>query len=352
MAARHAFIVGGTGQIGRAAAAELLGRGWRVTIAARGSRAVSEDLLRQGAAFVTFDREDPDALAKAIGAGADAVVDTVAYDAHHARQLLAIEDDVGAFVVVSSAAVYRDDQGRTLDEARDTGFPELPMPIVESQPTVAPGPATYSTRKIALERTLLEQARRPVTILRPCAIHGAHSRHPREWWFVKRILDRRPFIPLAHDGESRFHTSAVANIAALAATTLEQSGTRILNIADPEALSVAEIGALIAAHMDYQGPMTGLGPETPGHVGRSPWSVPRPFILDTAAALALGYTPRTSYRQAIGPLCDWLSRHDTEAWEAAFPVLANYGWPLFDYASEDRLKLRDCSDDQAAVPLD
>lgn len=342
MTARRAFVVGGTGQIGRAVAAELLGRGWRVTIAARGGRSVPEDLLRQGAAFVAIDREQPDALAKAIGTGADAVIDTVAYDAVHARQLLAIEGDVGTFAVISSAAVYRDDNGRTLDEARDTGFPELPVPITEAQPTVEPGPATYSTRKIALERTLLEQAGRPVVILRPCAVHGAHSRHPREWWFVKRILDGRPFIPLAHEGQSQFHTSAVANIAALTAAVLEHPVTRILNIADPEAPSVVEIASLIAAHLRYRGRIVGLGPDAPDTVGVSPWSVPRPFILDTAAAVALGYEPRTSYRQAIGPLCDLLAGQDKEAWEAAFPVLANYRWPLFDYASEDKLELQAC----------
>jgi NAD(P)-dependent dehydrogenase (short-subunit alcohol dehydrogenase family) len=37
--ARAAFIIGGTGQIGRAAAAGLLRRGWRVTLAHTGRQA-------------------------------------------------------------------------------------------------------------------------------------------------------------------------------------------------------------------------------------------------------------------------------------------------------------------------
>lgn len=286
--AGRAFIIGGTGQIGRAVAAELLGRGWHVVIAARGGRLHPEDLLQQGAAFVAVDREEPDALAKAIGNGADAVIDTVAYDEGHARQLLAIQEDVGAFVVISSASVYRDRDGRTLDEAAETGFPNLPEPITESQPTLEPGPATYSTRKAALERTLLENAKRPVTILRPCAIYGLHSSHPREWWFVKRMLDGRPFIPLAYGGKSRFHTSAAVNIAALAATALEHQGSRILNAADAEAISVAEIGTLIAAHMRYGGRIAGLGADAPANAGLSPWSIPCPFILDTRAGRGLG----------------------------------------------------------------
>ncbi|MCC7252223.1 NAD-dependent epimerase/dehydratase family protein [Hyphomicrobium sp.] len=330
---RRAVIVGGTGQIGRAVAAELLDGGWHVTLAARGGRACPEDFLRRGAAFVAMDREQPGILGKVIGDGADAVIDAVAYDDGHARQLLAIEGDVGAFVVISSASVYRDDQGRSLDEAKENGFPQLPVPITETQPTVDPGPATYSTRKVALERTLLDGAERPVTILRPGAIHGMHSSHPREWWFVKRMLDGRPLIPLAYEGRSRFHTTAAANIAALAAAALEHPESRILNIADPEALTVAEVGALIAERMGYSGRIVPLASDT---IGLSPWSIPQSFVLDTRAATTLGYTPRMAYRDAVGPICAWLSRQDADAWEAAFPVLAGYSWPLFDYASEDK----------------
>lgn len=95
------------------------------------------------------------------------------------------------------SSVYRDERGRSLDEASETGFPILPVPVGEGQPTVDPGSATYSTRKVALERALLDNARSPVTILRPAAIHGVGSTHLREWWFVKRMLDRRPVISLA-----------------------------------------------------------------------------------------------------------------------------------------------------------
>jgi len=81
-----------------------------------------------------------------------------------------------------------------------------------------------------------------------------------------------------------------------------------------------------------------LGLDAPAEVGLSPWSVPRPFILNMQAAAALGYMPRTSYRQAVGPICDWLAGEDGEAWKATFPILASYPSPLFDYASEDKLR--------------
>jgi nucleoside-diphosphate-sugar epimerase len=249
-------MLGGTGQIGRAVAHNLLDQGWRVVLAHRGHRPPPPELPERGANLSVLDREQPGELARVLADGADALIDTIAFTKLHADQLLDVEGSVGAFVVISSARVYRDGAGRTLDGAGQNGFPEMPDPIPETQPTVDPGPTTYSTRKVALERRLLDRANVPVTVLRACAIHGAGSQHPREWWLVKRILDGRRAIPLAYRGSSRFHTCAAANIAALILTALKVPGTKVLNIADPTAPSVAEIAALIARHLRYEGGRT------------------------------------------------------------------------------------------------
>src|SRR5665213_180345 len=229
---RTALVIGGAGQIGQAVCRRLLADGWSVTAAQKHAGSLPAEIESLGARPITLDREQPGAVARAVGAGVDALIDTAAYDGTHAAQLLAIEGDVGALVVVSSASVYRDGEGRTLDEARRNGFPDFPGPIGEDQPTVAAGPKTYSTRKVALEGALLQGSRRTVTILRPCAIHGPGSRHPREWFFVRRILDGRRAVPLAWDGESRFHTTATANIAELVAVVLGQPATQVLNVGD------------------------------------------------------------------------------------------------------------------------
>jgi nucleoside-diphosphate-sugar epimerase len=285
-----------------------------------------------------LDREMPGALARAVGSGVDVFIDVIAYGANHARQLLDVQHDVAAFVVISSSSVYQDKSGRTLDEAAATaGFPDLPDPISETQQTVSPGPATYSTRKMAMERTLLDGASVPVTILRPGAIYGRGSSHPREWWFVKRMLDRRPIIPIAFRGESRFHTSAATNIAALIRVALDAPGTRILNIADPSVISVAEIGKTIAEHMSYEGRFVRLDGDTfPAKVGQTPWSVPRPFVLDNAAARTLGYVPVTTYAQGVGAICaELVDAADAQDWRARFPIMASYPSNPFDYESED-----------------
>jgi len=323
---RTALIIGGGGQIGRAAGAALRADGWRILSVQRHANAS----IDEGVTPIAFDRDAPGALAQAVAGGVDAVIDTVAFDAGHATQLLQIEADVGAFVVISSASVYADARGRSLDEAQSGGFPHFPEPIGETQPTVPAGPATYSTRKVAMEQSLLQSARRPVTILRPCAIYGAGSRQPREWFFLRRILDGRREVPLAFDGQSRFHTSASRNIAELIRISLNAPATRVLNIADPEALSVLAIGAAIAADFDYAlAPIPFEGPPVSG-VGGSPWCVPRPFIVDMARATALGYQPVTRYENAVGEAC-----RSAQAMSEAGMAMPAYMEAMFDYAAED-----------------
>ena len=334
---RTAFILGGTGQIGLAVVKALLAAGWHVTIAHRGNRQVLRNLADKALRTVVLNRDHPGAIASAIGTGADVMVDTTAYDQDHGSQLIDVQGDVGRFVVVSSASVYRDDQGRTLDEARQSGFPELPDPIPETHPTVDPGSATYSTRKVALERRLLEGSAVPVTVLRPCAIHGLHSQHPREWWVVKRVLDGRPIIPLAYGGASRFQTTAAANIAAMILAAVDAPGSHVLNVADPDTPTVAEIAAAIAGRLDYPGEIVGIDdPSYPPAVGGTPWSVPRPFVVSSRAGQAIGYSPATTYADAVGAVCDSLiSEADSGRWQDRYPLLAGYPLNLFDYAAED-----------------
>jgi nucleoside-diphosphate-sugar epimerase len=335
---RHAFIVGGTGQIGQAVAGDLLEHGWRVTVSHSGNHPMPSDLIERGAKVVIFDREKPGELGRALTSGADALIDTIAFHRDHAHQLIEVQGKVGTFVVISSSSVYRDALGRTLDEARQNGFPELPVPISETQPTVDPGPTTYSTRKIALERTLFDEGTTPVTVLRPGPIHGPGSRAPREWWFVKRILDGRKVIPLAYRGMSRFHTTSVANIAALTRVVIEAPANRVLNIADPSAPSVAEIATTIAQHMGYEGQIAEVpGEDYPATLGRTPYSVPRPFILDVRAAGELGYSPATTYADAVKLTCNWLVETASDGdWLERFPWFRPPR-DLFDYPEEDRL---------------
>jgi nucleoside-diphosphate-sugar epimerase len=155
-------------------------------------------------------------------------------------------------------------------------------------------------------------------------------------------MDRRHAIPLAYKGTSRFHTSAVANIAKLARVAAEVPGSRVLNIADPLPPTVAEIAAFIARHLDYSGRIVEVDEQIdPPIIGRTPWSVPRPFVVDCKAALDLGYSPTTTYADAVRSTCDWLVANASDGdWKERFPVLAAYPRNLFDYDAEDVFLMR------------
>jgi nucleoside-diphosphate-sugar epimerase len=272
-------------------------------------------------------------------AGADLVVDVVAYTHRDAEQLNALAGRVGSVVAISSASVYADDQGRTLDEATDdASFPSLPVPIPESQRTVEAGEETYSTQKAAMERALLEGPL-PATILRPCAIHGPGSALPRELFFVQRALDGRRPVVLASRGESRFHTTSVANLAELVLLAAERPAKRVLNCGDPDPPSVLEISRAVGVAMGREFVEVLLpesGYEQP--VGRHPWAVPRPLIVDMSAAeRELGYRPVTTYPEAVSETVAWLTDELRRAsWREWLPDFAvEYLGRYFDYEAED-----------------
>lgn len=152
------------------------------------------------------------------------------------------------------------------------------------------------------------------------------------------MLDGRKVIPLCFNGRSRFHTSAVANIAEAAAVALNRPQSLILNIADPVAPTVLEIGSLIAESMGWSGEFVQLDigdPRLGSPVGWTPWSVPAPFTVKTEAARLIGYKPATDYAKAVPQICEWLRGQDREEWRERFRILAAYTIPLFDYAAED-----------------
>lgn len=308
-----AFVLGGTGQIGVAAARRLAERGFEVTVAARGE-----------GGDVRVDRDVPGELESVVD-GFDVLVDVIPFTLDHGRQLAALAGRVGSVIAISSAAVYG---------WGDADEP-LPTPIPEDQETVAAGDESYATRKRGIE-LILEEAELPATSLRAGAIYGPHTKHSREWYFVQRALDGRQTIVLARRGEGRFNTLSVENLAELIALSATQPGKRILNAGDPSTPTAVEIGRAIAAAMGREWDEVLMpGPEE-GTVGTHPWNVHSPFILDmTRAHEELGYEPLTDYAQAVPETVDWLVRAvGGRPWREVLTA-SEYLETMFDYAAED-----------------
>jgi nucleoside-diphosphate-sugar epimerase len=322
----RAVLIGGTGMIGRAAARALATDGWEVVAVSR-SGALPEGLAELGVESVVADRADDAQLRAALGAGADVVLDTVAFTRGDGEQLNGFAGLAGSLIVISSASVYADEEGRALDGEGDP--PNMPVPILETQPTAEPGDATYSTRKAELEQTLLAGPL-PATLLRACAIHGPGAKMPREIFFIKRTMNGRRRVALAWNGKSRFHTTSVANLAELIRLAAAKPGDRALNAGDPDPPTTLGICRAIGDALEHEFEPVLL----PGDAYDNPWGAPdtQPFVVSMAAAEdELGYRPVTTYPEAVRETCEWLVREleNGRNWDGT------YLEGMLDYAAED-----------------
>jgi nucleoside-diphosphate-sugar epimerase len=310
--------------IGRAVARALARDGWEVVAVSR-SGTLPDGLAELGIQAAVADREDDAQLRAVLGAGADVVFDSVGFTREHGEQLNGLAGLVGSLIVISSASVYADDEGRALDGESET--PHLPVPIPETQRTAEPGDATYSTRKAELEQTLLEGPL-PSTLVRACAIHGPGAKHPREIFFVKRAVDGRRRVALAWNGESQFHTTSVANLAELIRLAAAAPGDRALNAGDPDPPTTLEICRAIGDALVHEFEPVLL----PGDGFENPWAADRPFVVSmTLAEQELGYRPVTTYPEAVRETCAWLvgELEKGRNWNGT------YLEEMLDYAAED-----------------
>jgi nucleoside-diphosphate-sugar epimerase len=210
------------------------------------------------------------------------------------------------------------------------------LPIPETQPTVEPGDATYSTKKVAVERILLENGRTPAAIVRPCAIYGRGDRMAREWFFVKRAVDRRPYVLLANRGLGHFHTVAAENVGELVRLIAASPRTGVFNSGDPDPPSVVEIARTIGetAGLRFTEVLVADAAGR-GELGQTPWSTPKPFLVDMAKAEEeLGYRPATTWADAITRQVRWLlDATQGRDWREVLPRGADY--LRFEYEQED-----------------
>jgi nucleoside-diphosphate-sugar epimerase len=337
-----ALIVGGRGQSGLAIGRRLVDEGWSVTGTSSG--AFPDPGVVPGVRWAALRRDEPGELESVAGAGFDVVVDVTAFQPDHAAQLLTLGDRIGSAVVLSTLSVYTDPQGRTLAGTGEAGFPEWPVPIPEDWATVPASDLDYSSRKAGIEQLLRNEAPWPVTIVRPGAIYGRHSRHLREWYFIKRVIDGRRRVVLPFRGESVFQPTAAVNLAELVSLAAARPGRRTLNCGDIDPPAVTEISTIVDDLMGWQTERVLVaGPAPEPSVGDHPWAVPRPVVADMSRAEEeLGYRERSSYRDALAEVLPWaVDAASGRDWQDVFPTLAGYPVNLFDYEGEDAYLLRD-----------
>lgn len=341
------LVLGGTGLIGRSIARRLLAAGWEVDVTGRNPWRMPTDIAEAGGKFVAADRSDDPQLRAAMGGGADLLVDCICFTADDATRLLPLARLAASTVMISSKAVYADRLGH---HSNSEVPPRFDGPIPETSPTVPPGGGDVQTRegyganKVAAEHVLLDSGL-PVSVLRPSKVHGEGAARPREWVFVKRVLDRRPAVVLAHRGGGIDHTTAAVNIAALVEVVAATPGRRILNSADPDAPSALQIARTIAGQLGHEWHEVLLDDDAPEGLGRHPWDPGHPIVLDLSAAAELGYAPVGDYAATVASEIQWLvtAAREGSGQREGMPVPPACGDPffaeLFDYGAEDRYLL-------------
>ena len=190
----------------------------------------------------------------------------------------------------------------------------LPDPLDEDVAILDSTTDAYSPNKAEVERRL-RATELPISILRPGAIHGPASPMLREWYFIKRVLDGRPFAILAYDGESLFSTTDTRNVAELIALCAENPGARLLNAVDEELLTVAEIGRTVFDLMGHDATIRTIsGPPRPDGVGDNPWALAHPLRMPMDRARRdLGYRQAVSYRDGMTDAIEALDEGDRAA---------------------------------------
>ena len=135
---------------------------------------------------------------------------------------------------------------------------------------------------------------------------------------------------LSNRGTGHFHTTASANIGELVRLLAAIPRTDVFNCGDPDPPTVQQIARRIGEFAEIL-----LADAT--ELGATPWSVPRPFLVDMRKAEEeLGYRPATTWAAAIDGQIEWLIEATRDRdWRDVLPRGAQY--LSFDYEAEDEL---------------
>jgi nucleoside-diphosphate-sugar epimerase len=241
----RALVIGGTRFIGRHAVAELLEHGYEVTLFNRGNREnpFADD---ERVAHVAGDRTDEDALADAAASvDPDVVLDMVAYHPGEVETATRIFADAGAYVYVSSGAVYADDE-----IPKREGETRL-QDCSDAQAKDDSG-ATYGPRKAEGDRAIFASAERGAnaTSVRPTVVYGPYDYTERVDYWIDRV-DSFDRVVVPGDGTFVWHLAYVADVAAALRVVAErgQAG-EAYNVADRNAATLGRFVESIADALD------------------------------------------------------------------------------------------------------
>jgi nucleoside-diphosphate-sugar epimerase len=311
------LILGGTRDIGHAAALELLAAGHQVTVLNRGHTA---DELPPEVERLRADRTHRGSMRSVIGDRKfDLVLDTTTYDGPDADEAVeTFAGAVGRYVFISTGQVYLVRAGveRPFREEDYDG----PLAHEPEQGTADHDSWLYGVHKRDAEEafgTAWSDSRFPVTTLRIPIVASERDPAGRVQAYAARILDGGPLVIPSDPGLPLRHVYVrdVARLVAALAGREEGIGEAV-NISSGESLSLREFLAVLADAFDAElhvAPVDrsvlaarALLPDC------SPFSSPWMSMLDNRRGLrmfapaGIRYTPPAEYLRLIA--ADYLAR--------------------------------------------
>jgi nucleoside-diphosphate-sugar epimerase len=345
----RALVVGGTGPTGPFIVNGLRERGYKVTIFHRGTHEIPE---------IPDDVEhihgDPH-FAETIDAALAGRTFDLAIASYGRLRLLAagLQRRTGRFIGIGGYAAYRGwiDPHR-LDPAGMTSPVPETAPVVASEEEQRFGWLIAQSEEIAL-------ALHPTgTVFRYPYVYGPYQIRPREWSFIRRLLDGRREIILPHYGLSLSTHGWAGNLGHAVLLAVDQpdvAAGKIYNCGDLEQLTLTQVVEVIAGALGREVEIIPLSYEMAGpHRARVLSPLGHQLLDLTRIRTELGYRDVLGVREALARTVDWYLAHRPDPGGDIERALGD----TFDYAAEDRLialyrqgqeLLRSVAQDAAAI---
>jgi len=166
------------------------------------------------------------------------------------------------------------------------------------------------------------------TILRMPHVYGPRDPCCAEWFFTKRVLDKRKWVAVPDGGLAICHRGFVQNMArgVVQALTTRRAAGQVYNLGEEKLYTLGQLARAVANALDYRWDIYSV----PGHLWPTPYD--RTSFYDLRKARGhLRYRDTMIPRDGLELTIGWLSQSPPEDW--SYPGIE----APFDYAREDAL---------------
>ena len=233
----NVLVIGGSYFVGRSIVEHLLADNHTVSLLNRGTRAMKH--VEQ----ITADRNDAEKLSHLLSKREfDWVIDTSCYTGAQAEAVQnGLKNQYDRWVHISSSAVYKENGVYPMVEDHPTGWSEQWK--------------EYGYGKLEAERLLSSlKSTKPIVILRPPYIYGAHNYVEREQWLWSRLVQGRPIL-VPNNGETPvqfLHTDDLYSAVHQALTGRVRDGVSMYNVGEKASPSFREFINMLASVVGTQ----------------------------------------------------------------------------------------------------